>query len=87
VVQFNPKKRDCLWRIAHTVYRNARLWPLIYVSNRDQIKDPDLIFPGQRFTIPPPPAVKKGDPSERTGPDMRKPEGKEGVVPNTPSDE
>ena len=87
VVQFNPKKRDCLWRIAHTVYRNARLWPLIYVSNRDQIKDPDLIFPGQRFTIPPPPAMKKGDPSERTGPDTRKPEGKEGVVPNTPSDE
>jgi nucleoid-associated protein YgaU len=87
VVQFNPKKRDCLWRIAHTVYRNARLWPLIYVSNRDQIKDPDLIFPGQRFTIPSPPAVKKSDSSGPAGLDARKPEGKESVVPNTPSDE
>jgi nucleoid-associated protein YgaU len=53
VVRYNPKKRDCLWRIAHTVYRDARLWPLIYIANRDQIKDPDLIFPGQKFKIPP----------------------------------
>jgi nucleoid-associated protein YgaU len=53
VVRYNPKKRDCLWRIGHTVYRDARLWPLIYIANRDQIKDPDLIFPGQKFKIPP----------------------------------
>ncbi|HOT19511.1 MAG TPA: LysM peptidoglycan-binding domain-containing protein, partial [Spirochaetota bacterium] len=44
---------DCLWRIAMKVYNNARLWPLIYIANKDQIKDPDLIFPGQRFVIPP----------------------------------
>ncbi len=52
IVQYNPKARDCLWRIALKVYNNARLWPLIYVANKDQIKDPDLIFPGQRFVIP-----------------------------------
>ncbi|OHD63740.1 MAG: hypothetical protein A2176_14480 [Spirochaetes bacterium RBG_13_51_14] len=51
-VVYNRKKRDCLWRIAGKVYRNARLWPLIYTANKDQIKDPDLIFPGQRFVIP-----------------------------------
>ncbi len=56
VVRYNPKKRDCLWRIAFTVYKDARLWPLIYMANRDQIKDPDLIFPGQKFAIPPIPA-------------------------------
>jgi len=55
VVKFNPKKRDCLWRISLYVYRDARLWPLIYVANRDKIKDPDLIFPGQKFVIPPVP--------------------------------
>ncbi len=52
IVQYNPKARDCLWRIALKVYNNARLWPLIYIANKDQIKDPDLIFPGQRFIIP-----------------------------------
>jgi nucleoid-associated protein YgaU len=51
-VIYNRKKRDCLWRIAGKVYNNARLWPLIYMANKDQIKDPDLIFPGQRFLIP-----------------------------------
>jgi nucleoid-associated protein YgaU len=51
-VIYNKKKRDCLWRIAGKVYKNAKLWPLIYIANKDQIKDPDLIFPGQRFVIP-----------------------------------
>ncbi len=55
VVKLNPKKRDCLWRIAFYVYKNARLWPLIYSANKEKIKDPDLIFPGQRFIIPPVP--------------------------------
>ena len=27
------------------------MWPLIYWSNKGQIKDPDLIFPGQVFKI------------------------------------
>ncbi len=58
VVRYNPKKRDCLWRISLSVYRDARLWPLIYVANRDKIKDPDLIFPGQKFVIPPVPRKK-----------------------------
>lgn len=58
-VIYNKKKRDCLWRIAGTVYKDARLWPLIYVANRDQIKDPDLIFPGQKFIIPEIPTRKK----------------------------
>lgn len=34
------------------VYRDAMLWPLIYKANRDQIKDPKHIFPGQTFLIP-----------------------------------
>jgi nucleoid-associated protein YgaU len=52
VVKYNPKSRDCLWRIAMYVYKDARLWPLIYVANKDQIKDPDLIFPGQKLVVP-----------------------------------
>lgn len=34
------------------VYGDALLWPLIYKANRDQIKDPQQIYPGQRLTIP-----------------------------------
>lgn len=55
IVKLNVKDRDCLWKIAHRLYKNARLWPLIYMANKDQIKDPDLIYPGQRFKIPPVP--------------------------------
>ena len=33
-------------------YNEGLLWPLIYKANRDQIKDPQQIFPGQSLTIP-----------------------------------
>ena len=63
VVRLNINDRDCLWKIAHRLYKNARMWPLIYMANKEQIKDPDLIFPGQRFKIPPVP--KKKQPGEK----------------------
>ncbi len=66
-VVYNRKRRDCLWRIAGKVYNDARLWPLIYMANRDQIKDPDLIFPGQRFVIPDIPEKKGPRPDEKAG--------------------
>jgi len=34
------------------IYNDARQWPRIYRANQDQIKDPDMIFPGQMLTIP-----------------------------------
>lgn len=34
------------------VYGDALLWPLIYKANRDQIKDPQQIYPGQVLSIP-----------------------------------
>ncbi len=45
---------DCLWMIAGKVYGHPYYykWPLIYSANRDQIKDPDWIYPNQVFTIP-----------------------------------
>jgi nucleoid-associated protein YgaU len=51
-VQYNPRERDCLWRIARKVYARPELWTLIYIANKNTIKDPDLIFPGQRLIIP-----------------------------------
>lgn len=47
-------KGDCLWNIAKKkdIYDNAFAWPVIYKANRDQIKNPDLIYPKQVFKIP-----------------------------------
>lgn len=43
-----------LWGIAckEEVYNVPQKWPLIYKANLDQIKDADLIYPGQVLTIP-----------------------------------
>lgn len=48
------RNRDCLWNIAkkRDIYNNAWMWPKIWQGNRDQIKDPDLIYPGQKLKIP-----------------------------------
>jgi nucleoid-associated protein YgaU len=62
VVVYNPQSRDCLWKIAQNVYKDPMMWPIIYLANKDQIKDPDLIFPGQKFIIPPIP--KKEEPKK-----------------------
>jgi len=49
------KDRDCLWNIAKKpkIYDNAFLWPKIWQANRDQIKNPDIIHPGQKLAVPP----------------------------------
>lgn len=44
---------NSLWRIARRAYGEGTRYTLIYDSNREQIRDPDLIFPGQVFNIPP----------------------------------
>lgn len=48
------KKGECLWYIAgyEEIYGNPLKWPLIYKANKDKIKDPDLIYPGQALAIP-----------------------------------
>lgn len=45
-------KGNSLWRIARRVYGEGVMFTLIYEANQDQIKDPDLIYPGQVFTLP-----------------------------------
>jgi len=47
-------KGDYLWKIAKFwwIYRDGRKWKQIYEANKDKIKDPNLIYPGQVLTIP-----------------------------------
>ncbi len=41
-----------LWLIARHVYGRGTLYTQIFEANRDQIGDPDLIYPGQIFVLP-----------------------------------
>jgi nucleoid-associated protein YgaU len=43
-----------LWLIARHVYGRGTLYTLIYKANTTVIHDPNLIFPGQNFSIPKP---------------------------------
>ena len=43
---------DNLWTIARHIYGRGIQYTIIYEANRDQIRDPDLIYPGQVFATP-----------------------------------
>ncbi len=53
-VNYTVVKGDCLWNIAKkpAFYGNGFAWPNIWKANRDEIKNPNLIFPKQIFKIP-----------------------------------
>ncbi|MGD8307135.1 MAG: LysM peptidoglycan-binding domain-containing protein [Ignavibacteria bacterium] len=55
VIEYTVVRGDHLWGIAKKKehYGNGFAWPIIYKANRDQIKDPDLIYPDQVFKVPP----------------------------------
>lgn len=54
VVQITVRGGETLSNISarQEVYGDPLLWPLVYKANRDQIKDPKQIFPGQTLIIP-----------------------------------
>jgi nucleoid-associated protein YgaU len=43
---------DSLSKIAKRVYGEANQWHRIHEANKDLIKDPNLIHPGQKLKIP-----------------------------------
>lgn len=45
-------KGDTLWAIAKKYYGNGAQYGKIYSANKDKIKNPSLIYPGQVLTIP-----------------------------------
>ena len=46
------KPGDMLWSISYRIYGNPFKYVEIFNENKDQISNPDLIFPGQIFTLP-----------------------------------
>ena len=47
------KSGDSLSKIAKQQYGDANAWKQIFEANKDILKDPDKIFPGQKLKIPP----------------------------------
>ncbi|MDE6107443.1 MAG: flavocytochrome c [Oscillospiraceae bacterium] len=43
---------DNLWKIAQKMLGSGSKWEEIYEANKDQIKDPNMIYVGQKLTIP-----------------------------------
>ena len=50
---YTVKSGDSLSKIAKHLYGDANKWHAIFDANRDKIKNPDLIQPGQVLTLPP----------------------------------
>lgn len=52
------KPGETLALIAGRALGDSRLWPAIYAANRDRIKDPARVYPGQQLAIP---ALSEGE--------------------------
>jgi nucleoid-associated protein YgaU len=45
-------KGDNLWRISHRIYGRGQRYTVIFGANQAQIRNPNLIYPGQVFVLP-----------------------------------
>ncbi|MGI6247177.1 MAG: LysM peptidoglycan-binding domain-containing protein [Pseudochelatococcus sp.] len=50
------ERGDSLWRISRRIYGRGVRYTMIYGANQSQIRNPDLIYPGQLFVLPGDPA-------------------------------
>jgi nucleoid-associated protein YgaU len=50
---YEVKSGDTLSKIAKAEYGNANAYMVIFEANRDILKDPNMIHPGQKLKIPP----------------------------------
>jgi nucleoid-associated protein YgaU len=53
---------DNLWRISRKTYGRGHRYTVIYDANTDQIRDPNLIYPGQIFVTPQAPTEEAAKP-------------------------
>ena len=54
ILSYTVRRAETLPQIAARteIYNDSSLWPLIYRANRDQIRDPKQLWPGQVLKIP-----------------------------------
>jgi len=53
LTHYTVSHHDSLWKIAgkKRVYGDSFQWPLIFIANKEKIKDPDVIKPGESLKI------------------------------------
>lgn len=51
-VFYTVQRGDSLWKIASSHYGDGNKWNALFEANREVIKDPDLIYPGQQIRVP-----------------------------------
>lgn len=49
---YKARKGDTLQKISRRFYGTTKKWPLLYKANRDKLKSPDKVYPGQVLVIP-----------------------------------
>lgn len=49
---YTIQKGDSLWKIAKKYYGDGNKYPKLFEANREVIKDPDKIYPGQQIRVP-----------------------------------
>lgn len=52
ISMYKAAKGDTLQKISRKFYGTTKKWPLIYKANRDKLKSPDKLYPGQMLCIP-----------------------------------
>jgi nucleoid-associated protein YgaU len=52
IVTTTVSRGDNLWRLSHLTYGEGTRYAVIYNANRSQIRNPDLIYPGQVLVLP-----------------------------------
>ena len=48
---YTVRPGDNLWQIASRLYGDGRYWVYLYSANADQIRNPNLIHPGQTLRL------------------------------------
>ncbi|MFC3673920.1 Ig-like domain-containing protein [Ferrovibrio xuzhouensis] len=59
---------NSLWRLARHIYGEGLRYTDIYKANQTQIRDPDLIYPGQIFSVPGQPQPQGQAPGQPAAP-------------------
>ena len=52
IVTTTVSRGDSLWRLSRQTYGVGTRYAVIYKANREQIRNPNLIYPGQIFVLP-----------------------------------
>jgi nucleoid-associated protein YgaU len=52
IVTTTVSRGDSLWRLSRDTYGTGTRYAVIYKANREQIRNPNLIYPGQIFVLP-----------------------------------